>query len=357
MMFFYNSKEKLNKIIQIKKLGIQFRAITENEINKLVNLFKDDIANSGLMKMIDYYIKNIENDKVEFDDEKQVNNFKNFKNKLNSLDKDLRDCYWTLLNKKIEGKNFSKPRVRKLISKLNVIEVDEKIFSEIYSIDYAHYFLSRLTGLTFFLNSEELFPNKDNSTQFLLNENDISVSKSSVIGNLFLEENYMEINVDYKYLDKIANLLNNKDIYFNFHLLSIIDTLFSNTSLENDIINRVGIIERLIIKENSNIEKQFILKTGIILKKGKFQNISDISNILKTIYNVRSYLVHGNEKLLFEQLKEIGKQVGVTDLTKDKLQNKIEVIAAIKIFNDMFLKEVLLAYINENDFCEYLKNN
>ncbi len=140
-------------------------------------------------------------------------------------------------------------------------------------------------------------------------------------------------------------MLNTKNIYYSLHLISIIDSFFNESSVENEIINKVSLIERLLVKENGNMENQFVLKVGIILKKGAYKNVSDIDKVLKTIYSVRSYLVHGNEEKLYERLKEIGDTFGKHNLTQDKYTNKLEVLITLETFSDLFLKEIVIFFI------------
>ncbi len=354
-LYFYSDEELKNPII-INKLGITFRKIKDIEVNILVDYFKNEIINIEFMKLINYYINNIENNSIDFKDEKKNREFTNFNKKLKAMPKEQYDSYFYLLKEKIDGKNFSKRNIKSNILKFHIVEVQEDKFCKMYPLNYVEYFLARLAKLTSFLNSNELFVNQKDKFSFFLAEEEINIKNIEITSKFFLNKGFIKNDISFAYLSKLVFLLNKKDIYFNFHILSIIDALYDQSSIENEIINKVGLIERLIIKENEDIEKAFVLKAGILCKKGKF-GFEELPKMLKSIYDVRSYLVHGNDKLLFEKLDVIGKQFGVTNLKSDKFNNKIEVLASVKVFLDLFLKDILILYITDNDFCEYLKNN
>ena len=357
MKLYFNSDYKLENNIEIKKLGVIFRPITQEEALELFYFFRNNIANASMIENVNFYMKRVKTKKFDFTKEEDRICFEKYNAWLDNLPDDLRECYWHFVLKSPHKNDFSRNKILNRLLKLNVVDIDEKVFIKIYPLDYSGYFMSRLTSFSYFMNSKELFVDSDKKPNILISNDDLALDRPNIIANLFLKDSYYKIDVDYNFLEKIAYLMNKKEIYFCFHLVSIIDALYDNVSIENNIINKVSVIERLIINGNEGIEKQFILKSGIILKTGKFKNIKDIEKQLKTIYNVRSYLVHGNEKLLFEQLKEIGDIFGVNDLSKDKYNNKKEVLISLEIFLSLFLKDILSVYITNTDFCEYLKNN
>ncbi len=110
----------------------------------------------------------------------------------------------------------------------------------------------------------------------MLSSEDIKIENYDIIENLFLNPNYKKMEISIEYYKSIAELLNSKNIYYTLRLISIIDAFFNESSTENEIINKVSLIERLLVKEHGNIENQFILKVGIILKNGTFKNVSDV---------------------------------------------------------------------------------
>lgn len=357
MKYFFRTGKKLNEAIIIKKLGINLRTITDEEVQELVSYFKVDLVTAKYLNKLKYFNENIRNDKINFNDDKERKKFEEFNKWFKGLSKNQQDCYLTLSRSLEDGKSFSISNIRNNISSLNVIEVEQSKFEKFYRKEQENYLISRILLFTGFLGSDKNFIDENFSLKLMLNSEDVKLENYDVIENLFLNSNYKKMEINVEYYKSIAELLNSKDIYYTLHLISIIDAFFNSSSTENEIINKVSLIERLLIKENGNIENQFVLKVGIILKNGAFKDVSDIDKVLKTIYSVRSYLVHGNEKKLYEQLKEIGETFGRHNLTKDKYSNKLEVLIAIEIFLDMFLKEIVIFFIKNNDFCEFLKNN
>lgn len=363
MKFYFKNDQKLIGEISFKKLGIVFRNISEQEKIELFDFFHYNIVNKSILARIKYFKLTIKNHNYDFNNQDCRKKFEKFRMWLTSRNKAEQDLFFYLVNLSENSTNniFLKREIEHNLQNLKVIEVNESEFQKFYPKEYANYFLSRLSLITAFLaNNSELFISSNKHDETLLNSENLNIENLWAIDGMFFCKNLMKVDINFNYLNLIANLLNTKDQYHCFHIASIIDALFNNrVSIENDIINKVSLIERLIIKESDNIEKQFILKVGMILKLGNFKTLKNPEKILKTIYTTRSYLVHGNEKKLFEQLKEIGEFVGVSsdELNEDKYNNKLKVLAAVKVFTELFLKEVLNFYIVNNNMCEYLKNN
>lgn len=356
MKYYFSCTECLQENIEFDKVGIKFRNITNEEKNELMNFFFNDVLNRTKIAKMRYFNNIIRNNNYDFNIRKDREKFKKYTKWFDALSKNEQDLFLMLSSIDENSKSYSKSVINKKISKLKVIEIDKNKFCKFFPESYAYYFLTRLTQFTVFLESEEMFAKNIIDNKYMIRSSDIIIENPIVIINFFFRGFY-ELNLNFNFLSKIAELLNSKSQYYCFHFVSIIDALFENQSIENEIINKVSLIERLIVHEGENIEKQFILKVGTIIKVGKYKNIKEPEKILKSIYKVRSYLVHGNEKKLFEQLKEIGETVGTTELNKNKFENKQEVLVNIKLFLDIFLKEILVSYISNNEFCEFLKNN
>lgn len=354
---YFTTIEKIENPIVFKKLGIEIRKINDEETDYLLNLFTTNILTKEKIKLVKLYIKYITKKEINFEIKEDREKFKIFNDEVDKMTEDEKSCYFNLVTRKIENTIFSNSYIKKNILKFYIINIDESIFGKSFDIKYAYYFISRLFKLTFFLNSKEVFAEEAKTKALILELEDFNFKGIELYGDMLLKKNYYSCDINVKYLNDIANLLNSKDIYFNFYFSSIINSLYnSNDSLENKIINKVSVIERLLIKGNSEVSSQFVLKAGILCNDG-ILNIENLSAILETIYEVRSYLVHGNEKMFFEKLDVIGKKVGITDLTNNRFSNRFKVLIGIRIFLDIILKDILKKYILNNELCEFIKQN
>lgn len=156
----------------------------------------------------------------------------------------------------------------------------------------------------------------------------------------YFDFNYNKYNIDnFIYIWELLDLYNSsKSDYFKF-------------------IQLISIIEFLIIKWNKDITKQFIFKCGIIIERliklnqildKKFISISIFDKKktpqeLNIIYDIRSYIVHGNIKEMNKKYPEI----------KDNYINFKSLFSELK----SICAGILYLYIQEPEYIDFIKNN
>lgn len=154
-----------------------------------------------------------------------------------------------------------------------------------------------------------------------------------------------------KELDNSIKLDKDK-IRFIGRLLKI--ATFDTTDEKIKILILVSIIE-LLLTHNPNysrfnvedsISKQFILKTALVLYQGdKSLNLKEIKEKLKDIYDIRSKIAHGD--------------LGDADklINKYRIKFKQKFSDEIKIELIKYIRAILLRYVSDKEFIDFLKEN
>lgn len=351
--YFRLGDTKLQSIC-IKKLGLGIRLISTTEIEEITEKMFENILtkrnkriiNIGRKILVDHEadVLNNSQDRKLFD---EMNTF------LDKIDENHQKSFFMLMSEK--NQNFDKRNFKKSISDLYVLEVDEDIFKRYYNIEQVQHMILSLLKFSYYIDSKILDFNEIGSNYNCYDLDIIDFNNIKKIIFIFdLSDNYVSYNYDN--MQKICELMNKKDIYFNMSFISGIDELFYNEkSIENNIINKIAFIERLIIGEHEEKEKQFILKIGMICFGKTFKD--NLSEILKNIYEIRSLIVHGNEKKLHEKMDYYAKCFEIKDLKKNKYENRFSLLITVSIYLDIVFKEFMNTYIYENDLCEFIKNN
>jgi len=157
-----------------------------------------------------------------------------------------------------------------------------------------------------------------------------------------------------EYIADIDNALKEKTIDERkiIYIGDILRLSKPHTNKFSSLIRIVGILEMLLTHNpdtgrfnvEDSISKQFVLKTSILVhEENQNINLNDTKNKLKTIYNQRSNIAHGN----FEEI--------------DKFENKIKKEG--KYFDDLitnayyFSKIAIIKYIRDPQYVNFLKNN
>ena len=354
----------LKKDITFKKLGITIRNIKEKEkdfiINKINNIYKYK------KEMNDFYNKN------KIYDSKSFDYFKN----LNKIKDDKARKYINYAFILLEGGLVfdDLENINKIINKLIVIEVDDSKLDD-YNITDIKKFISNIFSLNDIcespLTDKVNINNKDYS--FILENNPLDSSEEHYEFNLMLSfilkyskieyKTLKEIKTTHGFLFKIEKFLNNLNKSEINKFIEILDLSFCNYStVQNRIISNVTIVESLIIKEEENIEKAYILKGGLILKKYLEKSSNEnIKNMLQFTYNIRSNIVHGNYDKIINDLnklnlrvKAMNKFIDGLEKTKDKTKEAYNIAYCI---SDLLSRSTLKYWIENYSEVEYMKNN
>lgn len=183
------------------------------------------------------------------------------------------------------------------------------------------------------------------------------------------EEGYSCFGVNesfYDYLNIISKFLNTISNEELFKFIEIMEMYFTNSKLsQNNILNDTLIIESLLIKKESNsIEKEFVLKAGVIYKDSKLKkhySNDDLSTILHFIYNIRSTIIHGSMEKIFDNYNTFCQKIKEIECIKfnnmSKMQKKLCILHFTETISYEFVKIILRYWITNNDKIMFLKEN
>lgn len=353
--YFRLSDLKLNSIT-LTKIGISIRKINDEEVECILDNIFTNLFNKEINQLVKSGKKFLVGKNYDFEKEKDRKEFEKFNDTMNKYTEQEEFAILGLINLKSEF-TFTRKRVKDSLKQFYTLDVDENKFTKYYELSYLKQILLLIMDFTRFLCCDGLTSEIQFNYVKLFEFNKINLENFSDFKDGIITDKFI-IEYDYDQLILLLNLLNSKDINFIISFLTSIAFLNNSSgAIENSILNKVSLIERLIIKENSeNIVEQFILKVGTICFDGPIKN-ECLSDMLKSIYEIRSLIVHGNDKLFFEKIDLYAKRFAVSDLSKSKYENKKNVLTAAGIFLDVILKSFLNKYINNNQFCEYIKSN
>lgn len=352
--YFRLSNLKLESIC-LKKLGITIRKVSIDEVNCMLNnIF--NIFNKDINKLIKLGKKFLISKNFDFSKEKDMKEFDEFNKKLESYTEQERSAILGLINLRSQTV-FTRKNVENSLKQFYTLDVDETKFTKYYDLSYLKQIFLLIIDFTRFLSSEDLTSKIELNYNSLFEFDRINLENFSEYQNGIITNKFI-IEYNYEQLVLLLKLLNTKNINFIMSFLTSIAFLNNSSgTIENNILNKVSLIERLIIKENSeNIQEQFVLKVGAICFDGPINN-EYLSDMLKSIYDIRSIIVHGNDNKFFEKIDIYAKRFAVADLSKSKYENKQLVLTSVEIFLDAILKYFFNVYINNNLFCEYIKAN
>ena len=357
MMYYMKSKILRTTEFKLKKLGLTVRKISFDEINALLDELMNNVFTREFRSAIDLGYKILISKELDINTENGRNEFNKFMQIYDNLNEEESNNMLFLINKK-KTKNYLKSVIRKNICKLYVIEIDEKIFGEYYDLSYSKQVILNIFQTVVFLNSKELLANSIEKSIDFFEMRNINLSNIDNYFNMIFQDKVNNIKFNKAFLEKIIELFNKKDIYYQMSLISTFNFLNNpDISLENDYINKVAILERIVICGTSEIERQFVLKVGILAFKD-FHEKECCSQILRDIYDIRSYIVHGNIKELFTKQDVYIKSFGIKhDEIKNKTTLKDTILIEAITWLTLILKNVLKQFITNNDYCEYIKNN
>ena len=343
VLFLINSK--LKSEIELKSFGIKIRNINKDEFEYIKDKIELLYCSQKLKKLYEKYIevKEINNTSNDIEELKEAN--RTLTSIFDLEEDELRVFYY--LEKNNGNVDLSKLRELK---QCIVAEVDEEKFKKCFGN------LEKKTVILKIL----LFANYLKVDDYKNTKVYYSIFKEFKDYEHILDNDYNCNNIDITYLNKIAVALNNKDINFNISFFFIIENLiFNNMSLESKIINLISVIEKLLIKKGENKQQSFVLKVGILIKDYMPWTNQKISDVLKTIYEIRSLIVHGEEEKIYEQkgrVKKIFKEDNL-DKLKDKVGVRNEIFLIIASYLEIITRMIINRYIDDTEFCEYIRMN
>ncbi len=297
---------ELKKTIRIKKIGLTFRKLTQGE----KNIIKEQIDNvyKKNKKVIDQAVKTYKEDE-------------HLKLSMNLLSYDevtrgiIVFCF--MLIKKGFSIN-SKTKIDKMLNRTIIISYDLKIMEEYINKESINKMISNILSLYGIYSKNIEFNYKVRSDyEYILSNNILNIKEKDYFINLILDmlvsykskdgiRKNVELSEDY--LLQLKTFFEQLDKNEIRRFFTAIDMIYSKHNLiQNSIINNVTIIESILISEDREIKRNFVLKAGILLnsyidknyKKNTKQTNKFTKDCLEYAYDIRSSIVHGNqEKIL-----------------------------------------------------------
>lgn len=343
ILFLINSRIK--KEIEFKSFGIKIRNIYKEEIDYIKKEMNKVYNSKELKLLFSKYIEAKDNNSLTTDVEKLKEYNETLKTIL-ELDVDTSKAFYYLEanNGRFDTSQFKK------IKNCIVAEVNEEKFKKCFGDLDKQTVILKLLLFTNYLQKEDSLKNKIN----------YSVIKDFKYFEDLLKYSYKDNNLDIQYLDKVATVLNKKDINFNISFFFIIENLiFNNMSLESKIVNFISVLEKILIKKGENKQQSFILKVGILIKEHMPWSNEKIADVLKSVYEVRSHIVHGEEEKIYE---EKDKFINIFEkdklsILKDKTGIRNEIFLIVSSYLELITKTIINRYIDDTEFCEYLRMN
>lgn len=343
ILYLVNTKVKYDIIFE--KIGIKLRNINQDEIKYIKYRIERLYCSKSQKNLLERYRKVEIIDKNNADIETLKEAIDIYK-KINELDNEKKSAIFYL--DKVNG-IIDKRSIKNILKNCLIIEVDRKRFEKCFGNLNPEYVVFRMIMFANYLTGE------CEMKKFYYTKLKNFNKYEDVINNSFYNE---KINVNN--LKRLSGLLNKRDINFNTNFIYIIENfLLNNMSLENKIVNMVSIIEKLLIKKYENKQESFILKVGILLNGCFGWNNEKISKILKTIYELRSLIVHGEEDKIYENKDKYADIFDYEKLKKieDKISIRNNIFILIANCLELITKLVINKYLDNIEFCEYLKLN
>ena len=351
----------LSKRIDIDKLGIIFRPLTNKE-------------KTIILKMIDnIYMKNkrvINKLCKNYDKEDELKISMLLSKEYDDITRE--SIMFCFMSYKSGFKFNTLNKINKLLDNMIIIDVNNDVISEFISKENIVKFISNFLSFYDVYSSDINFNKKVRSDySYILNDNILNPKEKDYNLNLIMTllmsyDNKMmkKTELSEKYLLDIKSFFSklNKNEIRRF--LNAIDLFYTNNiMIHNRLVNNITLAESILIKEGEDIKANYILKAGIILKhySGGAETINCfIKDILNYCYDLRSAIVHGSEeKILVNLNSAIQKNKHLKDLLEDKnasYNNKK--LKAIGLASDMSMlvnRAILRYWIENPSMLSYLK--
>lgn len=212
---------------------------------------------------------------------------------------------------------------------------------------------------SFILKKYYIQENQSNERSFfssILFRHAVAHSRYAKPGVFAREYTFDEISEDLmkiaSYIDQIISRESNKFFYIG-ELLDIVNNQNSDSLIQFTTL--VSIIEMLVTHSpdysrynvEDSISKQFILKSALLIyKHNKEEPLNDLRNNLKTIYNIRSKIAHGDLIALNELFEKISDE--------EDLRYYL-FLWVVKL--SKYVQMLLAAYLEDPEYVNFIKNN
>lgn len=362
-MFLIYCDYDIDFLVNIKRIGLKFRSLNNEEKEIIKKLYESVYSNRSLI------YKFVNSRKQKNSEYRNIYNSVEDEFIIDIFDLIRFESYKVTIHKNIED----------LLNKIVVIQIDKKVINKYIDLRDIHVFVKQFINLSE-LYVREFIPDKSDfkiPLKYRKKYKELSgcpsiidLAKEIIIKYIFNNlktETYGSFYVKRNFSNYIEHInifiskLSDIDIFKYIEMMEMY--YFNNHSSYSNIINDVLMIEGLVIRKSSNnISKEFILKTGLIAKESKIDySNSELKYILEYIYNVRSILVHGSINEIFDEYNTLTQNVPKLKKLNNHGLPKMSKYKNILYFTERlsydFVTIVFKYWIDNFDNLEYIKNN
>ena len=341
---------ELKKKIELKKIGVTFRKLSIKEKERILKYIDDFFykKKNSILNFLNNY---------NFDEEYKLCH------DLFECDDITRESVLMCFYAMKAGFNInSKKSIIEILNRSIVITYNTDVLCDFVEEKQIEKVISNLLSLYDIYNdSIEINMKVRNDYSYILKTNILDYGDKCYNQNLLTDIIFSygkekklkkEVCLSEKYLLDLNIFFNSlsKEELRRFFLC--LDLLYSSTNMiQSSILNKVTIIESILIGEGEMIEYNFILKAGMILKQYlNFRNRrvnQFIKESLEYSYKVRSAIVHGNEGKIIEIYNKLKQQKRnpLSELLKNESEHYIE-----KKNEALYVSEALLLLVVRSVF-------
>lgn len=349
----------LKQSIEIEKIGITISPLGEEEKNNIISrmdtLFFSPKAKRKILKYI-----NLEGARTV--------NRKEFYDFFDTMDEIERKVCYMCEKAKRNGCQYNKRNFNKVINNMVKIECSDN-FKNYINQKYVEYFLNNIFKFLLYIKEKKTL---ENSTDFFVSKHIEDCDTVDVISLAFKFFNsspeneiyYPIVELRYEDFYLFKNFINRLSVDRIRDFIIITESLFnSHNVIENKIVSSVSILERLLIKHDTNydIGKQFSLKIGLLLKEHHKPFEEEDVKKLTYCYAIRSCIVHGDDKSIVNFPK---KYLKINEEELDKLviaeghyNKRDRAVFLCSFFLEIYMKTPLQQWFYDTEKIEFLKNN
>ncbi len=342
---------KLEDKIEFDKIGIQFRPINEKEIQVIEEKYVDkeliNTANECYNNITQKTNRKKINEKDFFDFVRSLFVIEVSKDKLNKYIDE-----WT---------HYS--FLRRIFNLYNELYLNESVSARSH-IDRYHRLIFVNDCFDIFMRRPLVM--RKNLPKKELTDYDIC----GLLVYYFLVKNNT-VPVDMfcsKYNDYLKNLAsffsksNNEDIE---KIIDVLEFWFTDTfNNKNKLVNNVLVLESLLMASNSNIEKNFIAKCGLLVYRTKSElsknNSEQLSSIINFIYSIRSDVVHGNINNVYNDYNILKNKIGDvinSSSSNSRKRKRDEIYSLAYSYSHELVVSVIKFWLDNKNELDFIRDN
>lgn len=336
------------------KLGLTIRKLNDKEKEIFSKRYKELCS-----------FKNSYNDCIK-EYEKDKSKFRKLRVELESKDNiiDFLLHEWYLHN----NKPVFHKSLKSLFEKIMVININEEKLKKYIEPEDFIVFLRQFVGLSFIYDERKEIDIEQDKRLYISKKYSITAEEEIIVKYLYNDcsNPSKSLLVSSRYLKKHCEIMSqflldlNADEIFRFiEIMEMYNMV--NGFKPNLLINNVMIIESLIVKDDKDLAKEFVRKTALFLISGNNSyKMMDCISILDYLYNVRSDIVHGNTRKLFNDyaiLKEKLPHLDYPDTNRQsKMHKKIMIVEFSYVLSDQILIDILKLWFSKPNELNFIKN-